>query len=242
MGLPILNMDGYLLKKIKEETARANAADAALQNQITALNQGAIVAATANKANGWRMIDADELIYWTGSSDLSSYPAVDLTIPPININGFSAVKGGALGSVSAPLPWRETEFNEGKPYLAVIGYQTSVKVDGYAYSYFETGVEISYVGSDESFLPSYTHTQKQITNDRLSTCGMIAFSPVIYVDKAGINPPFGVTFFAKRWSPADSTYDDLTVTCYNPYDSSLNTANRLGLNLYVNFPKVTEQE
>lgn len=240
MGLPILNMDGYLLKKIKEESARATDADAALQNQITALNQGAIVAATANAGNGWRMIDADELIYWTGSSDLSTYPMVNLTIPPKNFNGFSTVGGGAIGIVGQPFPWSQTEFNKGKPYLAVIGYQTAVKVDGYAYSYFETGVEISYADRAESFLPAYTHTQKSVTNTRLSFCDMIAFSPVVYVDKAGVNPPFGVTFFAKRWSPADSTYDDLTVTCYNPYDSSLNTANCLGLNLYVNFPKVTE--
>lgn len=240
MGLPILNMDGYLLKKIKEETARATDADAALQNQITALNQGAIVAATANAGNGWRMIDADELIYWTGSNDLSRYPMLDLTIPPKNFNGFSTVGGGAIGSVTRPFPWSQTEFNKGNPYLAVIGYQTAVKVDGYAYSYFETGVEISYTDRGESFLPAYTHTQKSVTNARLSFCDMIAFSPVVYVDKDGINPPFGVTFFAKRWAPADSTYDDLTVTCYNPYDRSLNTANRLGMNLYVNFPKTTE--
>lgn len=240
MGLPILNMDGYLLKKIKEETARANAADAELQRQITALSNDAIVAATANIANGWRMIDADELKYWTGSSDLTTYPMIDLSIPPITFNGFSAVKGGAIGGVSRSFPWSQTEFNKGQPYLAVIGYQTAVKVDGYANSYFETGVEISYIGAAESFLPAYTHTQKTVTNARLSFCDMIGFSPVVYVDKAGINPPFGVTFFAKRWSPADSTYDDLTVTCYNPYDSSLNTANRLGLNLYVNFPKTTE--
>ena len=240
MGLPILNMDGYLLKKIKEETARANAADAALQNQITALNQGAIVAATASAGNGWRMIDADELIYWTGSSDLSTYPMLNLTTPSVNINGFSAVKGGATGVAGRSFPWSQTEFNKGKPYLAVIGYQTAVKVDGYANSYFETGVEISYTNRAESFLPAYTHTQKSVTNARLSFCDMIAFSPVVYVDKAGINPPFGITFFAKRWSPAESTYDDLSVICYNPYDTSLNTANSLGMNLYVNFPKTTE--
>lgn len=240
MALPILNMDGYLLKKIKEETARANAADAALQNQITALNQGAIVAATANAGNGWRMIDADELIYWTGSSDLSKYPMIELTIPPINLNGFSAVKSGIIGSAGRPFPWSDTEFNKGQPYLAVIGYQTAVKVDGYANSYFETGVEISYTDRLDSFLPAYTHTQKKVTNERLSFCDMIAFSPVVYVDKAGVIPPFGVTFFAKRWAPAESTYDDLSVTCYNPYDTSLNTANRLGMNLYINFPKPTE--
>lgn len=38
MGLPILNMDGYLLKQIKAETARATAADASLQSQIDNIN------------------------------------------------------------------------------------------------------------------------------------------------------------------------------------------------------------
>lgn len=240
MGLPILNMDGYLLKKIKEETARANAADAALQNQITALNQGAIVAATANAGNGWRMIDADELIYWTGSSNLSSYPVLNLSITPVNFNGFSALKGGSTGLIGRTFPWSATNFNKGKPYLAVIGFQTAVKIDGYAYTYFETGVEISYTDRANSFLTAYTHTQKQITNTRLSFCDMIAFSPVVYVDKAGINPPFGATLFAKRWSTAESTYEDLSAKCFNPYDVSLNTANGLGMNLYVNFPKATE--
>ena len=42
MGLPILNMDGYLLKQIKAETARANAADANLQNQINNINSEAL--------------------------------------------------------------------------------------------------------------------------------------------------------------------------------------------------------
>lgn len=42
MGLPILNMDGYLLKQIKAETARATAADASLQSQINNIQFNAL--------------------------------------------------------------------------------------------------------------------------------------------------------------------------------------------------------
>lgn len=43
MGLPILNMDGYLLKQIKAETARATAADASLQSQINQISSAGAI-------------------------------------------------------------------------------------------------------------------------------------------------------------------------------------------------------
>lgn len=233
MGLPILNMDGYLLKKIKEETARANAADAALQSQITALNQGAIVAATANAGNGWRMIDADELTYWDGQYTrvpVNSYSGVD------KIGGTTEYKSGKITAYGNPFPWSATGFNEGKPYLAVVGYQFSAKVT--AGSIFKTGVQIEQKG-DDSFLPTYYHEQRYITNDRLSLCDVIGFSPAIYVDKAGTVNPYGFRIFIEQLVNGEAT--DVEVRCYDPYKLLDMTTDAVGLNLYVNFPK-TEQE
>lgn len=234
MGLPILNMDGYLLKQIKAETARANAADANLQNQITALSQGAIVGATANTLNGWRMIDADELIYWTGSSDVSSYPVLSTTAYDgvIKSGGWTIYKSSNVEGFSLPMPWSETAFNKGKPYLAVIGFQYATEVSG---DFFKAGVNIGYQNRDNSFLPEYHHEQRIITFPRVSRCDVIAFSPPFLVDKANVGCPYGVNIFVEQFK-ADAA-GDLTVHCINPYDLSLDTENGTGLNLYVNFAK-----
>lgn len=232
MGLPILNMDGYLLKKIKEETERANAADAALQSQITALNQGAIVAATANADNGWRMIDADELAYWGGNYlrvPVNSYSGIN------KIGGTTAYKSGKVTVYGNPFPWSATAFNKGQPYLAVVGYQFSAQVT--SGSIFKAGVQIEQAG-DDSFLPTYYHEQRYITNDRLGLCDVIGFSPAIYVGKSGTVNPYGFRIFIEQVVNGAAT--DVGVRCYDPYHLLSMQENAVGLNLYVNFPKVTE--
>lgn len=211
MGLPILNMDGYLLKRIKQntadltqETADRTAADTALQQSIDALQGGLIGQETPMPSNGYIKIapevNADKFALWMSQIGASD-GRFDWNRQSSNDNyryyGANVSREIATSDISVPLLFNE-DFNGGKPYLAAIFIQTtfsftfdggdsSIKTArlGFRPSPSGSGTVVgNYDGSVYS--PEETNSMTVNYDYGGGMIEMIAFTRPIFVNKDGI--------------------------------------------------------
>lgn len=211
MGLPILNMDGYLLKRIKQntadltqETAARTAADTALQQSLDALQGGLIGQEVPTPENGYIKIcpetNGDKFALWIaqiggtdGRYDWNRKSSNDY----YRYYGANVSREIATSDISVPLLFNE-DFNGGKPYLASVFIQTtfSFTFDGGDSSMrtARLGFRPSPSGSgtligsyDRAiYAPEETNTMTVNYEYGGGMIEMIAFTRPIFVNKDGI--------------------------------------------------------
>lgn len=218
MGLPILNMDGYLLKKIKEETARAQDADAALQAQLNTISGGLIGQEVPTVANGYSVINYDnggeKFTYWAGQLGAAN-GCVDVNlISNASIDSTTYAKRFCFTSASIPLPFNDT-FNGGKPYLAVLAVQlkTNFSGSGILGSDMSIRFENSFgTDTDLGSFDTYSNVAETKFNGGygrdIGRAGGYAFSPPIFVERTG-TIPWNIYFDARAYG-SSLTIDDFS--------------------------------
>lgn len=218
MGLPILNMDGYLLKQIKAETARANAADAALQAQLNTISGGLIGQEVPTVANGYSIINRDsggeKFTYWAGQlGDAKGCVDVNL-VSSASINSPTYARRLCFTSASIPLPFNDT-FNNGKPYLAVLAVNELTNFSGSGILGSEMAIRFENSFDVDTNLSSFD-TFSNISDtlfyggygSAVGRAGGYAFSPPIFVESAG-SIPWNIYFDARAYG-SSLTIDDFS--------------------------------
>lgn len=210
MGLPILNMDGYLLKRIKQntadltqETAARKAADTALQQSLDALQGGLIGQETPMPSNGYIKIapetNAEKFALWMSQIGASD-GRFDWNRQSSNDNyryyGANVSREIATSDISVPLLFND-DFNGGKPYLAVIFVQTTF---GFTFEGGDSSMKTARLGfrpypSSGKVIENYDNyvyapeeTNSMTVNYEYGggQIEMIAFTRPIFVNKDGI--------------------------------------------------------
>lgn len=208
MGLPILNMDGYLLKKIKEETARATDADSALQAQLNTIIGGLIGQEVPTVANGYSIINKDsggeKFTYWAGQLG-NEKGCVDVNlVSSASIDSPTYARRLCFTSASIPLPFNDT-FNNGKPYLAVLAVNEQTNFSGSGIFGSEMNIKFENSFGADTDLSSYdTFSNVAGTlfyggyGNAVGRAGGYAFSPPVFVERTGTFP-WNIYFDARAY-------------------------------------------
>lgn len=254
MGLPILNMDGYLLKQIKAETARANAADKALTNQlntatanlqaqITDLQNGVVDTAIATAANGFRLISKQELVETNFNGGYEYFPAAGSMLDyDVRVGMFDFLFSGYnSGQTNLLLPWSDTSFNKGQPYRAALGFlcrvvQGSSSVCGFAMDIGPQEV------SDQGF-EAMTNFQAAFTHFKMSpgvSFDFCAYTPVFAVKQGGFFKK--INFQCAAFAAQEDGTPTIKIEEKQPYGKAGQQLfeNMCSILLFVDFPETTD--
>ena len=239
MGLPILNMDGYLLKRIKkntadltQETADRTAADTALQQQLDNLGGGIIGQEVPTIAGGYQIIDpqhnSEKWSYWIGQFH-SSDGRIPLNRETANGTRrcYTSVVSRelAFSNASIPLPFSSI-FNGGKPYLAVIAAQCTVtfnysggnerpmRMAGIGFQPNATSTQETKLEAYKPFAPQDIRYATETYDYGVGRVDAMGFTRPILVDRDGVY--LGYNFFVDAIMYSNGqTLNDITMASYN---------------------------
>lgn len=259
MGLPILNMDGYLLKRIKQntaalsqETADRTAADAALQQQLNNMSGGIIGQEIPTIAGGYQIIDpthnTEKFTLWTGQ-----FGSADGRIPLNRETANSArrcytsivSRELAFSYASIPLPFLQ-DFNGGKPYLAVVAAQCTItfnysggtekpmRMAGIGFQARATSTQEDKFEAYRSFAPSDVRYETETNDYGVGKVEAMGFSRPILVDRDGVFLGYNPFVDAIMYTADGAALTGIRMASYN-YASQAYVDDTLQLALIVKF-------